>query len=99
MKKTLVALAAIGLAIPAVPAVAQGQSLDIPYADLNLATPEGQDQLDRRIEDAARKVCGGDRPVTSTRIKSRANSTCVASVKKQAKAQIASIVEERRLGG
>jgi UrcA family protein len=53
-------VALFGMAIPA-----QSQTLGqepirvaISYADLNLATSQGRNRLDRRIYAAARKICG-----------------------------------------
>ncbi|MBB3034464.1 UrcA family protein [Alteriqipengyuania lutimaris] len=91
--------AALGLALPAVPAAAQSQSVQVDYADLNLATPEGQAQLDRRIDKAAREVCGTDRAVTGTRLKNPAAMKCLKSAKEQIGEQIAARIEEQKLGG
>ncbi|WP_226016069.1 UrcA family protein [Novosphingobium sp. FKTRR1] len=33
-------------------------SIEVRYGDLNLASAQGQDQLDARLRQAARKVCG-----------------------------------------
>ena len=99
MKTSLALIAALGLALPAAPALAQSQSLDIEYKDLNLATPEGQDQLDRRIDRAARAFCGADQPLIGTRVIPREVRKCVASVKKQANSQMATLVEQEQLGG
>ena len=95
----LTLVAALGLALPAVPAAAQSQSVDVPYADLNLATPEGQAQLDRRIDRAARQVCGADDVVTGSRLQNRKTMKCVKSAKEQIGSQIAALVEQQKLGG
>lgn len=103
MKKSLAPaltlIAALGLALPTVPAAAQSQTVEVPYADLNLSTPEGQAALDRRIDKAARQVCGADETVTGSRLKNRAASKCIRTAKEQIGAQISALVEEPNLGG
>ncbi len=57
--KTLVAIVLFAL-LPGGAAAAAEPSLDVKvaYADLNLASPEGQQALQARIEAAARGLCG-----------------------------------------
>jgi UrcA family protein len=59
MRKTLAfaaALAVLGLA--ASPAAADDKvTVSVPYADLNLAAPAGEAQLDQRINAAVNQVC------------------------------------------
>ncbi|MEO0872674.1 MAG: UrcA family protein, partial [Pseudomonadota bacterium] len=61
LKISAIAALALGLAAAA-PATAQAQGepvIAVPYADLNLNSEEGRAALDRRLTQAARKVCGG----------------------------------------
>jgi len=97
MKPILCMAAAIGLAIPAAPALAG--EITVKYDDLALSTPEGQRTLDRRIHAAARKVCEADAPTTGTRIRSEDARRCVEDVKRQVKQQVAAVIEQQRLGG
>ena len=97
MKKTLISLAAIGALTATTPAFAD--NIAIEYRDLNLSTVEGQEALERRIDRAAREVCGIDDSMTGTRIRSSRSRECFAKVKKQASQQIAAILNEERLGG
>src|SRR5690606_31145656 len=98
MKRPLIALAAATvLGATATPAFAE--SLSIPYQDLNLSTAEGQQTLERRIDQAARTFCGIDRPTTGSRISSRDARQCYAATKTQAQKQSAAILDEKRLGG
>lgn len=101
MFKTTIASAALGLALAATPAAAgtDGESLRIEYRDLNLATSQGQEALDRRIDAAARKYCGADAKRTGTRIPSGKAKSCVAQVRSAAHQQVAALIEEQRLGG
>ena len=62
---------------------AQARTAEVRYADLNLAHPTGQAELDRRVESAARKVCEADL-LPATRIENhREVSRCKASVRAQ----------------
>ncbi|MEL6485680.1 MAG: UrcA family protein [Pseudomonadota bacterium] len=61
LKISAIAALALGLAAAA-PAAAQAEgqaAIAVPYADLNLNSEEGRAALDRRLTQAARKVCGG----------------------------------------
>ena len=99
MKKTFAVIAALGLALPVAPLAAQQQSVTVEYEDLDLSTPEGQQTLDMRINDAARAVCGADQQMSGTRIRDRQTRTCVANAKKQVKSQIAARIGDSQLGG
>lgn len=97
MKTTLIALAVTGAVLAGSPAAAEEMS--VAYQDLNLATVQGQEALDRRIDSAARKVCGLDETITGTRLRSNAARRCYADAKAAAKKQLAGIVAEQQLGG
>ena len=49
-----------------------GQTAEVTYGDLNLASKAGQDILDRRIKNAAEKVCGLENGMLSVDLKVRA---------------------------
>ena len=56
--------------------------------------------LDRRIDSAARHICGDGRQRTGTRIVDNAKMrVCVAEVKARAASQVAAVKQERQLGG
>ena len=99
MKTSLVLIAATALALPVVPAMAQNASISVPYADLDLSSPEGRATLDKRIDAAARKVCGVGEIRTGSRLNSSAARKCAASVDRQVRAQIAKMETEANLGG
>ncbi|MFA6218772.1 MAG: UrcA family protein [Erythrobacter sp.] len=104
MKSTLaliVAAGAAGLAAPAaaIPANAEPYSMRVKYSDLNLATPEGLAHLERRIDNAARKVCGFERSVTGTRLRSPQVDACRENAKAKAMAHVAAVIKERTRGG
>ncbi len=52
------------------------QSQEVRFNDLDLASSQGQRQLERRIQRAARTVCGMDEIATGTRLASRESSRC-----------------------
>jgi UrcA family protein len=61
--KTLISLAALGVALGAAPAFAQGPTFEnrpqvVRYADLDLASEAGRTALDRRIRAAIDEACG-----------------------------------------
>ncbi len=97
MKTPLATLAALGLALSAT--TAQAESISIPYKDLNLDTAAGQKTLERRIDKAARKVCGYDRQPTGSRIPDLSVRACVSKAKTEAEAQFASLMDNQSLGG
>lgn len=98
MKTTLMAFAAIATVGTALPAAAE-ESMNIQYRDLNLATSEGQQILDRRIDRAARSVCGLDDVATGTRLRSNEARNCYREAKAKAKKQFAKVTEAEQLGG
>jgi hypothetical protein len=62
--KTLISLAALGVALGAAPAFAQAPTFEsrpqvVRYADLDLASEAGRTALDRRIRAAIDEACGG----------------------------------------
>ncbi|MBU0670424.1 MAG: UrcA family protein [Alphaproteobacteria bacterium] len=97
MKPILCIAAAIGLAIPAAPALAR--DVTVKYDDLALSTPAGQRVLDQRIDAAARKVCEADTTATGTRIRNSDARRCMEEAKRQVNRQIAAVLEQQRLGG
>lgn len=90
----ILAAAALGAATAfAVPAAAEdAPSADVKYADLDLTTSAGQAQLDRRVNSAARVVCGMDEVVVGTRLASREAQRCFTQAKTQIHQQVAAAV-------
>ena len=96
----LAAACGLALAASAAPAAAKTVSVDVAYADLDLTSPQGQSVLDRRIDSAARHICGDGRQRTGTRIVDNAKMrVCVAEVKARTASQVAAVKQERQLGG
>ena len=102
MKTLAIATASIGLVFTATPALAGPEELPtqkVSIAGIDLATPEGQRILERRIENAAREVCQADRIRTGTRIRSTASNECLVKARASAEQQVAAIMEDQRRGG
>ena len=74
-------------------------SATVTFSDLNLSTPEGQAELERRIDTAARAMCDVDRISTGTRIKSRAAKQCYKTALKSTKEQVSAKIAETQRGG
>lgn len=97
MKQTLIALSAAAVALSAAPAFAK--DVAVSYADLNLSSIEGQKTLERRLDRAAKKACGYDVAITSTRLSSPQTMDCYNKAKAKAQTTVAALVEDARLGG
>ena len=91
--------AALAISLIASPTLAQSQMVGVAYADLDLNTPAGQAALDRRIEAAAKSVCGFNEVRTATRLPSSSSRDCLrealASTREQVAAQISRETHKR----
>ncbi len=93
------ALAATALAPNALPALAaEGESIAVQYSDLNLASAEGQRVLDRRLERAARNVCGMDEIRVGTRLASREATACYRETRARLDRHFAQLTTAQRQG-
>lgn len=88
------AAAAITTVATATPTLAK--DVTVFYGDLDLSSADGQTVLAKRIRHAARTACEMER---GARRPSQAAIECFRQAHVKAKAQMASLVEERRLGG
>jgi len=97
IKTTSIAAAAAALVFTglsfgaATPAFAK--DVTVRYADLDLTTAEGQKQLDRRLDTAARDVCGYDDVTTGSRLRSPEAIECYDKARAQFSAHVAAAVE------
>ena len=100
MNKGFAAMAALGLVATAAPAKAQeGTDIIVTYDDLDLDTTKGQKELDRRIEKAARQVCGLDRQRTGTRIGDHKATECLAYARNSTREYVAAAIASAGKGG
>lgn len=89
------ALSAAAFTLPA--AAAEGR-VGIRYTDLDLATEHGQQVLARRIDTAARAMCGMDDIRTGTIMPNSRSSECYERAKASATKQIADRVAQDKRG-
>ena len=91
-------IAAAAAALAAGPAAASAPPTEfVSYHDLNLAGPDGQAQLQDRLDKAARRVCRFD---DSGQIRTAdEENACYRASRQQAAVQMAQAVSEERRGG
>ena len=68
------------------------ENVGIQYTDLDLSTKAGQDQLERRIDGAAREACGMDKVVTGRFTPSTAQRRCYRDTKASVGEQVAQMI-------
>lgn len=95
--RPLLAAAAAAATITATPALAE--SVRVEYKDLNLATAQGQEALQGRLESAARQVCGMRDIRTGTRVPDPQARECYKTVLADMEHKFAGIVEKANKGG
>jgi UrcA family protein len=96
MIKTVLFAAAAVLATAATAAPVLAKDVVVSYADLDLATAKGQHEFAHRIDRAAKAACDY---VADGHIASREALACYRQARTEAKTQMASLVENTRLGG
>ena len=87
--RSAILAAALGAAMLSVPALAETATAGITYSDLNLASAQGQQQLDRRIDSAARAMCGITDIRTGTILQGSKQRQCYEQAKATAHKQVA----------
>lgn len=100
MLKTVTCVLALAAALPTVAIAGSVPERQIVrFDDLNLATPAGMERLERRIESAAREVCG----MSMTRIASASEFSrgraCLAKARASAAQQVAALDRKAVPGG
>jgi UrcA family protein len=102
MKRFAMTLAALGLAGSAIsPAYAntgEQMTVQVQYDDINLATPAGQKQLDRRLEKAVRTVCRAQIHNGGSRILTLDAKACLAKARADVRQQVAAITAVKQRG-
>lgn len=98
-----IALALAAAATLAVPAVASAATKEttttgVHYKDLDLASAGGQKELERRIDKAARSVCGMDENVVGSRISARDSRECYRTARQQLGEQVSRLVKDSAAG-
>ena len=85
------ALAATAFAVPAA-----ADTVAVKYSDLDLSTPAGQASLERRINNAAKSICGADSTIVGSRIPTDDARQCMESAKSRVHAQVAEAISRDR---
>lgn len=96
MLKTALFAAAAAIATVTTAAPVLAKDVTVFYGDLDLTSADGQAVFARRIRHAAKKACDIQNDVG---LPNHAAMVCFREAHVKAKAQMASAVEERRLGG
>lgn len=99
MKRIAILSALTVLAASPVLAEPTTMSVTVRHDDLRLDHPRGQEQLERRIEQAARRVCGVDEPISGTRLRSASRVACYRQAQAAAMERYAAVVNDSALGG
>lgn len=71
----------------------------VTYQDLDLSTEEGRTELARRIDNAAKTVCGVNEREVGSNIMSRESRACYRNAKRELERHFAQVVEERSRAG
>lgn len=71
----------------------------VTYRDLDLSTAEGRAELDRRIDNAARQVCGVNERQLGSNIMTRESRTCYRSAKRELEQHFAQIIADNTRAG
>jgi UrcA family protein len=96
MIKTALFAAAAAIATIATAAPALAKDVPVFYGDLDLASAKGQSTLSHRIHRAAKQACDFK---SEGRQPSQSALACYKQAKASARTEMASIVEDTRLGG
>jgi len=98
MKRTIFAFAAVAASLLATqPAFAD--AIAVRYKDLDLTTASGKKELNRRVDSAARKVCGYDERIVGSRMIPREARECYQGARKQLEKSLAQLIEKSAAGG
>jgi UrcA family protein len=92
-------LTALSAAMLSTPGLAQQATARISYADLDLSTQQGQDQLARRIDSAARAKCGIADIRTGTLLQDSKAKQCLRDAKESAHQQVAEQISRQNQRG
>ena len=91
--------AALFAAGPAAAQERDTRTTGVTYQDLDLATEAGRSELDRRIDNAARQVCGMNERAIGSNIVMRESRECYRSAKRELDRHFARVVADRTRAG
>ena len=98
MRYPAILAAAVVLGAASAVTAAAAETVAVQYADLDLSTSAGQAQLDRRIDNAARSICGSDTAIVGTRLRSNDARKCYEQAKARVHEQVAQAIERDHRG-
>lgn len=84
---------------PAFAGEAREMAVRVEYGDINLASPEGQKQLNQRLEKAVRTVCRTHSHTGGSRILTLDARVCVSKARADARQQLAALNRVEQRGG
>jgi UrcA family protein len=92
---------ALGAAVLAAPVAAKDEAptVGVHYGDLDLSSPDGQRQLDLRLERAAREVCGMDEKMTGSHLRADHSRVCYREARRNLDQQYAQLVSRKSAEG
>ena len=94
MQSLALALTAAVLAAPVL-AADEAPSVGVRYGDLDLTTAAGQRQLDRRLERAAREVCGLNERAVGSHHRPQHSRECYREARRHLDQQYAELVSRK----
>jgi UrcA family protein len=89
---------ALAAAMMIVPATAFAGSIELKYDDLDLSTPQGMAQLDKRVDRAAKEVCTNRQVTTGTIRQSTVDQKCYKEALAKLQGQLAAISARKQQG-
>jgi UrcA family protein len=96
--RPLIMAAAAAAALASAPSFAAGAT-QVQYKDLDLSSEHGQQVLEKRIDIAARQLCGMDEVKTGRFTPSTASRKCYKQALADINEQFAMVVDKARRGG
>jgi UrcA family protein len=96
----MISLVLAATAAVAVPAAAEVQTTTrgVQYKDLDLSTEAGQKELENRLDNAAREVCGMNDKYVGSRVVPRESRDCYKDARQQLGAQLSKLVKKDAAG-
>ncbi|WP_233994131.1 UrcA family protein [Porphyrobacter sp. AAP60] len=103
MKTIAYGMAAAGVAGAAISPAHAGNidrmTVNVPTADINLATVQGQKRLEQRLEKAVRTVCRTTSLTTGSRVLTQETRACLAKARSDVKQQVAALYSRNEQRG
>lgn len=89
---------ALAAAMMMVPASAFASTVELKYDDLDLSTPQGMAQLDKRVDRAAKQVCTSHQITTGSIRSTNVDQKCYKEALAKLKDQLAALSAQKQQG-